>query len=287
MKRALILRGGALGDFLVTLPALRLLRERWPQARLELAGNVTAAALGVADGLLDAAHSQHEARWAGLYRPGPLPAQFAEWLRGFDLVISFWPDPAGELRGHFPVFSGQVFLTAGALPEQAPAAAHYCEALHSLGLATTNYFHRLRVDGMGARKPGLVAIHPGSGSSKKNWPVDRWEEICRQLAGRTGTELLIVSGEAEPAGALASHGRQARCLPLPELARELSSCSLFLGHDSGVSHLAAAVGVPSVLLFGPTDPRVWAPPAPGVVALCRGTELDAISIADVLAAIPP
>ena len=101
--RILVLRGGALGDFLVTLPALARLRQQWPEARLELAGNATAAALGVRQGLLDAAHSQHEARWSALYAAAPLPAAFAEWLAGFDLVVNFWPDPDGLLARRFPI----------------------------------------------------------------------------------------------------------------------------------------------------------------------------------------
>jgi heptosyltransferase-3 len=285
MKKILILRGGALGDFLVTLPALRLLRTRWPQARLELAGNATAAALGMADGLLDAAYSQHEARWSELHRREPLSSQLAAWLGEFDLIINYWPDPAGELAGHFPLHPSQVFLTANASPQQAPAAAHYCEPLRALGLETTDYFHRLRAFSPTGRSSHRIALHPGSGSARKNWPIERWAEICRQLSQQPGTELLIVSGEAESRDILAGHGAAAHALPLVELAGRLANCSLFLGHDSGVSHLAAAVGVPSVLLFGPTDARIWAPPAPHVTVLQRGDELSAISVANVMAAI--
>jgi hypothetical protein len=102
MEKLLVLRGGALGDFIVTLPALALLRARWPKARIELAGNATAAQLALNRGLIDAVHSQHEARWAALYDDGPLPREFGAWLDEFDLVISFWPDPDGELRQRFP-----------------------------------------------------------------------------------------------------------------------------------------------------------------------------------------
>src|SRR5438094_10657829 len=97
MRRILVRRGGALGDFIVTLPALGLLRQRSPGGRIELIGNATAAALAQARGLLDAAHSQHEARWAALFGAGPLPAELAGWLRAFDLVLNFWPDVDGAL----------------------------------------------------------------------------------------------------------------------------------------------------------------------------------------------
>ncbi|MGH7957364.1 MAG: glycosyltransferase family 9 protein, partial [Opitutaceae bacterium] len=129
MERILVLRGGALGDFIVTLPALALLRERWPRARIELAGNATAAQLALARGLIDAAHSQHEARWAGLFNDALLPPDFAAWLDGFELVLNYWPDPDGSIGRRFPTRAGQQFMPASALPARAPAAAHYCEPL--------------------------------------------------------------------------------------------------------------------------------------------------------------
>ncbi|MFA5058011.1 MAG: glycosyltransferase family 9 protein, partial [Opitutaceae bacterium] len=76
-------------------------------------------------------------------------------------------------------------------------------------------------------------------------------------------------------------------LPLPALAVQLAQCRLFLGHDSGLSHLAAAVGTPCVLLFGPTDPAMWAPPGGHVRVIRRGETLDAIAIEEVLAAVDP
>src|SRR5688572_1698966 len=140
MERILVLRGGALGDFIVTLPALALLRERWPGARLELAGNATAAQLALSRGLIDAVHSQHEARWAGLFTDAPLSPKFADWLAGFDLVLCYWPDPDGTLRRRFPIHRHQRWIAASAMPVRAPAAAHYCEPLHQLGLDPREYF---------------------------------------------------------------------------------------------------------------------------------------------------
>jgi ADP-heptose:LPS heptosyltransferase len=69
----------------------------------------------------------------------------------------------------------------------------------------------------------------------------------------------------------------ARNLALPQLAERLRGCGLFLGHDSGISHLAAAVGTPALLLFGPTDPAIWAPANPHVRVL-RGSGLTMAEI---------
>jgi len=366
MRRILVLRGGALGDFIVTLPALALLRRGWPEARIELAGNAAAAALGQTRGLLDAVHSQHEARWAALFGAPPLPEPLAAWLGEFDLVVNYWPDPDGALARHFPRRTGQAFLSAAALPTCAPAAAHYCAPLRALNLGTETF--RLPLQPLPDRRPNrereprrarsdakengatitptrypgkgeapkqprhahptsdlrapshpsrfpaasflpgdraahdTIAIHPGSGSPKKNWPLANWRALLRTLP----SPVLLIAGEAEgetwrslagedqtasnPGGATGSNTQPcpalALNLPLEELIHRLSTCRLFIGHDSGISHLAAACGVPCILLFGPTDPALWAPPGPHVRVVQRGPEMASISLADVRAALP-
>ena len=288
MRRILVLRGGALGDFLVTLPALATLRARWPEAVIELAGNAHAGRLALARDLLQAVHSQHEARWSALFRAEELPADFGTWLARFDLVLNFWPDPDGCLRRHFPRTPQQVFLSAPALPTIAPAAAPYCAPLRSLGLEPRDWIVPLAPGPTGspaiaAPRSGLL-VHPGSGSPRKNWPRERWMQLLPRLPRPVG----VILGEAEreawsgfaPAGVTLLVER-----PLEELVTQLARCRLFLGHDSGISHLAAACGAPGVLLFGPTDPAMWAPPTPAMRTLRRGTDLNAITVEDVHAAV--
>jgi len=287
LKRILILRGGALGDFIVTLPALRLLREHGPHARIELVGNPRAAELGRATGLLDTVHAQSEARWAQLYDPAPLTPALQTWLDGFDLIVSFWPDPEGELRQHFAA-RGPAFIADTAPPTTAPAAAHFCNALRPLGLATDDFAFRLNFPAdiraeATRRLAGLenfIALHPGSGSPRKNWPLDRWTEYI----ARVGQPLLIITGEAEahhPGRPETETIRHAHEWPLPVLGAALERCAQFVGHDSGISHLAAAAGAACIVLFGPTDPAIWAPP--GARVLRHGDSLTAISVDDVLA----
>lgn len=287
--RILVLRGGAIGDFLITLPALQLLRDSWPDARIELVGHAAAASLGVGAGVIDAIHSQHEARWSALFRDGALPAALAAWLAEFDLVLNYWPDADGALARRFPLRPGQQFLSAPAQPAVAPAARHFCESLRALGLSTSDFRSRLHLPSANDLGPSTsdlrrpLALHPGSGSPRKNWPLECWAQLCARLP----PPLLIVGGEADTAAleSLAGFGRTARNLPLPELALALSHCRLFLGHDSGISHLAAAVGTPCVLLFGPTDPAMWAPPGDHVRVIRRGDSPAAISVDDVLDAL--
>jgi ADP-heptose:LPS heptosyltransferase len=284
MRRILVLRGGALGDFIVTLPALARLRRAWPGARIELAGNATAAQLGRDAGLLDAVHAQHEARWSVLYTDTPLPPDFGAWLAPFDLVVSFWPDPEGQLGRHFPRHPGQRFLSAAAQPAAAPAAAHYSGALDPLGLEPVPCHFSLRPPSSGTPPGRSLVIHPGSGSPRKNWPAERWRALIPLLE----PPLALVVGEAETAGwrDFARPGVTVLTgMSLARLADHLAAARLFIGHDSGISHLAAACGVPCLLLFGPTDPARWAPHAPHVRVLQAGPDLAALSVATVATAI--
>jgi ADP-heptose:LPS heptosyltransferase len=111
----------------------------------------------------------------------------------------------------------------------------------------------------------IIAFHPGSGSDKKNWPLQNWIELGHHFLRNHSGSLLIVSGEADGAQTRKVEStwhnprvRFAKSLPLPTLAAVLEQ-TVFVGHDSGISHLAAAAGAKSILLFGPTDPAVWAP----------------------------
>ena len=120
-----------------------------------------------------------------------------------------------------------------------------------------------------------LAVAPGSGHPRKNWPLAHYYEVSRALGWEYGLQTVWLAGPAEEEmlpylGALAKAQGQVLLAnrPLARLARVLSRCRLYLGNDSGLTHLAAAVGEPEVLaLFGPTDPRVWAPLGPRVRTL--------------------
>jgi ADP-heptose:LPS heptosyltransferase len=130
---------------------------------------------------------------------------------------------------------------------------------------------------------GFLAVHPGSGSPAKNWPLDRFREAARQLS--PARPWLLVLGPAEddvvpPSGALV-----ARSLPLRRLAAVLARAGLFLGNDSGVAHLAAACGTRTLALFGPTDPAQWAPVGRAVRTLrAAAGRLDDLPVDEVVAA---
>jgi len=125
---------------------------------------------------------------------------------------------------------------------------------------------RLEADALTSGMPaGFLAVHPGSGSRAKNWPLERFVETARRLS--RGRPWLLALGPAEKDVPPPPEARLARGLPLRTLGAVLARAGLFLGNDSGISHLAAACGTRTLALFGPTDPAQWAPVGHAVLTL--------------------
>ena len=107
----------------------------------------------------------------------------------------------------------------------------------------------------------VIAIHPGSGSPKKNWPVKNFLKLAEQLC-ELGRPYIMIFGEADVAVAAMIRETIPRVIELSgrtlvQLATTLSACRAFVGNDSGVTHIAAAVGLTTIALFGPSDADRW------------------------------
>jgi ADP-heptose:LPS heptosyltransferase len=122
----------------------------------------------------------------------------------------------------------------------------------------------------------VLALAPGSGSREKNWPEEFFVEISGWWQQAIGGTVLVLEGPVEEERGATQRLRECCVtlsgLTLSNLAAVLSRSQLVLGNDSGVTHLAAAVGVPTIALFGPSDPAQWAPRGPSVVILRRGVD---------------
>lgn len=272
-----MVRGGALGDGLLTLPALAALRTRWPAARLTALVPRSLLPFAGAAGLADAGEAIEDAAGMDLLGArGPGPG----WARA-DLAVVWlqaWADAAQRL-----VDWGVPRVVAG--PSLPPAGAtvhvtdHLCTSLQSLGIGASRVAAPLSVptdaDAAAERwwqrlvpvgRAPVIALHPGSGGRRKCWPLSRYAALA-DLLSATGCRLLVCLGPAEtedperqqqfveafPDGILATG------LAIGTLAGVIRRCSVFIGNDAGVTHLAAALGVPTIAIFGPTDPARWAP----------------------------
>ena len=127
------------------------------------------------------------------------------------------------------------------------------------------------------RKP-IIAVHPGSGSEKKCWPPEQFERLIHRLREQGDYEILLILGPADERleERMTSLAETLGCaiadsLPLRHLAVLLSQCRAYVGNDSGVTHLAAATGTPTLSIFGPTEPAVWAPPGTHVRIIRNNT----------------
>ena len=269
-RRALAVRGGALGDFILTLPSLRSLRDAGYE--VELLTRPAYGRLAVAAGLVSGWRALDSPDAAFLtVRNAEIPVEWRDWFLTFDVVVSWVPDLDGTFQEQVAVSGAGTFYQGDwRCSGSGPASLQLALAVGF----TNSRIHAIQdlfaVEDLRECLPQqLVGLHPGSGSPTKNWAWERWLEVMIHLQdGHPQISWLIITGETEEAhlpeiaAALDRAGlpwESAVGLDLTTLSRRLRSCRAFLGHDSGISHLAAACGVVCRLLFGPTDPAVWAP----------------------------
>ena len=266
--RVLVIRGSAIGDFILTLPAIRLLRETIAGCHLEVIGYPAIAELARAAGLADSVRSLEHRTMAPLFaKTAPIDEALAEHLRSFNLVVSFLYDPDGLFRASMERVGVKTLIECSPRVQNdgEHASKQLAKGLEKIAMFLEDEHLQHAHFERGPETMKRIAIHVGSGSEKKNWPLEQWQRLADTFAGH---EIVFVTGEAEQERGvrIESHSNW-HALPLSELAARFATCSAFLGHDSGISHLAAACGVPSLLLFGPTNPDVWAPPQPWVQVL--------------------
>lgn len=315
--RIVAIRPGALGDTLLVLPALALIREVWPETHVTLVARRDVLALARAWGVADAASPFDAPEWSGLFaktsRAGsPLNAGLAGRV-----VVAWLADTDGSVAANLHVLGARrVVIGPGRPREDVPehAALQLAAPLRELGIAVPRDVAALPIPGLRAGAPattytgaeeapeaglaeemmGTVALHPGSGGAGKRWPPERFAALA-QAIGERGLRALLIEGPQDDAviGATlaeaATRGMRlevARGLGIVELAARLAGCAAYVGNDSGVSHLAGMLGVRTLALFGPSDPAIWAPLGPRVCTLrAAAGAMGDLSVAAVAAAL--
>lgn len=276
----LVIRGGALGDFILTLPAIGALRQSFPDSRLEILGYPRIAGLVADRFYAHAVRSIEYGPMAGFFaKNGTLDEGLSEYFAGFGQVISYLFDPDGIFEANLRRAGVRNYLGAYRRPVDGGAHASevWSEALAQLAVWPEDHvprIHLLERDHEAAeRSLSLLegreywAIHPGSGSPRKNWDLSRWRgfvEFLRSRHGDIGFAVTVGEAEWEHFDRIAPIFEGGRVVwlrdeDLPTIAAVLKGARGFVGNDSGITHLAAATGVATTVLFGPTDPSVWAP----------------------------
>jgi ADP-heptose:LPS heptosyltransferase len=214
--------------------------------------------------------------WAALFQEqGTFPPVLQDRLTGIDLALVFSPKPRPDFLARLIQGGVPQAVWMPSFPQGGPDHVTTVQArrLEELGIRTPRAPFRLRLE-PGADKemgldPGerLLAIAPGSGNQENNWPLTCYYEVARALAWEGGLKVVWLAGPAEEQvlpyiQGLAAAQEQVVWAhePLERVALLLARTHVYLGGDSGITHLAAAAGARRVVaLFGPTDPRVWAP----------------------------
>jgi lipopolysaccharide heptosyltransferase III len=281
----LVIHPGALGDVLQAVPALRALRRH---AVLTFSGQARIGRLLVTMGLVETALPFDGVGFEALFTRGEPPPALVARLAHFDRVVSWFGardtvyvdqlraiSPGAVIAAPVPEDDRSVWrhllstIEGDSPPDLAPIALpdsygdEARRALDELGVETTR---------------ALLVVHPGAGGEWKVWPAERLARAIEIILRRTGARALVHQGPAD------RHAVDRLCPlltepplrlvepELPLLASVLGRASAYVGMDSGVSHLAAAVGAPSVILFPSATRQRWTPWSPTATALAMSDD---------------
>lgn len=299
MHNILVIKLRYIGDVLLATPVLRALRDQFPNARLTVAVN-----RGTEE-ILKWNPDVHET----LVVPrGTLAGQLRFFRdlrrRGFDCVVDLtdgdrsailtWVSGAPVRIGFNDEhrLRGQLYSTVVRVPQDIlHRIGRNLSALRPLGIepkASPPVLHTAPQDEaeaqcilerVGATSARLVMLQPGARYWFKAWPAERFAELADRLTDAHGC-LVLIGGDAAERELAESVRTKARSSPvnlaghttLLQYAAVLKRCALFIGNDNGPMHMAAALGIPVVALFGPSDPAMWGPKGGPATAIYKGLD---------------
>ncbi len=267
-SHTLIIADGALGDMVLLWPALRALA---PLTLVGPGGKVELAAAWI-EGVT--AIDRASGGWERLDSPECRLEEtgVAELLASAEQVIHVGTEPSAATLQNLERFAPRarrVFVRSRP-PDSQPihVVEFHRRQLEQTGIVYTPAHPSSRFD-----RDGPVLIAPGSGGRAKCWPAGQFETLAERLEA-AGRRIVFVTGYVEADWVEDAQLRQWRDRfgmiqpPSPcALAEAIVQASAFVGNDSGPTHLAAQLGVPTFALFGPTDPRVWSPLGPAVTVI--------------------
>ena len=288
MKSVLIVHQGAIGDFILSLPPLEAIHRSYSEARFVFLGHPS---------ILEIIHSRPyfgdvldcaESVWAPLYNSKErLVSGAFNSLPPVDTIFAFCRSSSQTLADNLAGFYGKPSHRIDPFPHPGlglHVSEYQCRQLEELGISAlpspAAVIAPSQQDFLGARrfikenvakKNKLLLLHPGSGGSKKLWTTSGWLDLIRRMSTHDNLQIAMLQGPAdtEIVQQLCSQvGANSLLLinnwPLGKLAALIKESALYLGNDSGITHLAAACAIPTIALFGPTDARIWGPQGPQV-----------------------
>jgi ADP-heptose:LPS heptosyltransferase len=290
--RILVIRRAAIGDTIITLPTLEILREHYPDAFIEVIGNSKYWEIALNRYHIDAVTNGEAKLTPELYsKSGRITREVADHFSSFDLILAYINDTEGFVKENLIKIGVEqiVFYPPFPADDDLHATDYTALILRKINLAVNTplfpkvYLSREDLDFASQflspfmkYKP-LVAIHPRT-YGIKGWTIEKFINIGKWIENEIGGKSIWIMGPAEDDNfeLFKSKFPSSPILHLQSLsnvASILRSSHLYFGCDTGISHLAAAVGVTVIVLFGPTNPKVWGP---------RGKDVCIIKSNDIL-----
>ncbi len=275
----LVIHPGSLGDALLSLPALRAIRHQFGTGDLALLAKQEVAELLALCREVDCTFSIEGPTLSCLLSDGgALPVRVQQWFDRRPSVVAWMADSDGRLEIALRHFGCRRIIVRSPMDEAIHAIHQADRFLETLGIErasptvppmlnlppeTRQHGIDLLLGMIGNSSRPIVFAHPGSGSRVKCVAPGVLARLCESLSV-DGITVILVEGPADAEATAEVHRLCPRVpvlrdLSLGALASLLVQADLFVGHDSGLSHLAAALGIPTVAIFGPTDPARWAP----------------------------
>ncbi len=290
--RILIVRPGAIGDTLLTFPLLRALKTRNEQIHITFVSNPTVLPLASMFGLADAVFDYGAAEWSELFSQSGIRSPFLQdIMKHTNRAICWLRDPDEIVQRNLYAASVRDVTVVPGRPTETSGLNIVTYLAQTLGITLTEQELSQTFSSGRLNNAQGIAIHPGSGGASKCWPLARFAEVIIAL-WQQSIPVLLLAGPADmerlsaliqligtpPTPALLKTVVNA---PLIEVAGHLRHRNVYLGNDSGITHLAAMLGIPTVVLFGPSSPTLWKPVGPYVQVLYE-PELKNLSVEAVL-----
>ncbi len=287
IRKALLVHSGSLGDFVMALRIVAALRQAGAE-HVTVLGRPSIASVALDGGGVDLVLDTETGGFHALYHAtAPLADSIRDQIGGHDLTLTMTaPEKAKALAQRLAEATGGIVINLDPRPREnwtGHVSDQWLENLQNTGIECGTPFPRIAVkrdnisrarqeSALAADEP-FVLLHPGSGGRAKCWPIENWLRLSQELH-QLHFHVALLLGPIEEElwpeeiiSRLASAGKIIRGKTVPELAALLAASHMFVGNDSGVSHLSAAVGTPTLAIFGPTDPTLWRPLGPSAHTL--------------------
>ncbi len=268
-----VIRQGAIGDSLLSFPVLAALRARSRDPHITFIGNPNTLQLAKTWGIAEEVFNYEDRQWDEVFSSeGIQSANLRDLFQQTDFVICWATDRGGVVKPNL-LRAGVKEVIIGPWCGTEDATKHMVEYLtEPLGLQVNVREYVVSTTGWsnGFRPYNPpIAIHPGSMATVRCWPIASFAAVINKLL-RLNYPVLLLLGPSEDRllkelGKHLSRPRQAEMLsvlqkaPMLEVAQRLQQCRFYLGNDSGIGHLAGMLGIPTLILFGPTSPSAMSP----------------------------